>query len=962
MAETNRCPTCDCELPPDAPAGLCPACLLKAGLTSDHVEPGTKSNAHAFSAPSPAELAPHFPQLEILELIGQGGMGAVYKAKQIRLDRIVALKVLPKDAERGQEFADRFNREAKAMARLSHPNIIAIHDYGEAGGWFYFVMEFVDGVNMRQAMKSEPIKPNDALAVVTQICDALQYAHEENVVHRDIKPENILLTRKGKVKIADFGLAKLLGMSPMDRHLTATQQVMGTIGYMAPEQMEGSKAVDHRADIYALGVVFYELLTGELPMGRFAPPSQKVQVDIRIDEVVLKSLEREPSRRYQSASQIKHEVERISAGPATVVSAVPVTAPNALSTRLTWLGMVLLTLGIVELAAGLASVFSLMDVMHRQVHARDASHPMVQLGYGLVWVDFIGLSVLVVAAGLLILFRRLRVVAILGSFAAMLPFATVGAMIVPNRAELMRDFNLIQWLGVAGIPLGVWGLVELIRPETMSLFRWPVLPLLATVWRFLYPRFLNSTLLTTVACAFFLAVMMGTPWSVPSRPDALGSALRYLRVSDDYRYFTAFGEGTAAVGLTASTIIFLIVTWSCTLKSVAWRPIITLFGGLAVLALGVCYASRFPRDPREREVFEVGLYATFWAGGILCLNGAWRLSRWFARERPLTPHATSSATNASPIRIQSQVPVRRRVIMWLAASIALIAIVSLVIWIANGPGFMNLFGTELVQTGTIPVQAGRDGQVNFVNPYERPPNIRFINQPFSDQTGIVDVTTNGFRWKNYATDGPEALFSTRDLNWEARGERKSNRPAKGDRSDDDIQSGTIGTRPGTEGDIKFDEPFGQAPEITLSGLGSQELFVTRVTAWGFHFEYSKNANVNWPEIKWTARGKKMGPGPPRPSRLIGTWSSPDSNWTLKFHPDKKFDEWLPDGKKSGEYEMTDGASFTLISAGTFERITRQYRITKLSENELTIIDRGGPGDKDFQFQRTAVDPPDEKKP
>src|SRR5262245_53883698 len=325
MAETNRCPTCDCELPAGAPAGLCPACLLKAGMTSDHVEPGTRSNSKTFTPPKPAELAPHFPQLEILELIGQGGMGAVYKAKQIRLDRIVALKVLPKDAERGQEFADRFNREAKAMARLSHPNIIAIHDYGEAGGWFYFVMEFVDGVNMRQAMKAEPIKPSDALAIVTQICDALQYAHEENVVHRDIKPENILLTSKGKVKIADFGLAKLLGMTAIEHHLTATQQVMGSIGYMAPEQLEGSRTVDHRADIYALGVVFYELLTGELPMGRFAPPSQKVQVDIRIDEVVLKSLEKQPSRRYQSASQIKHDVERISAEPARAPG-IPVNA------------------------------------------------------------------------------------------------------------------------------------------------------------------------------------------------------------------------------------------------------------------------------------------------------------------------------------------------------------------------------------------------------------------------------------------------------------------------------------------------------------------------------------------------------------------------------------------------------------------------------------------------------------
>jgi hypothetical protein len=154
------------------------------------------------------------------------------------------------------------------------------------------------------------------LAIVPQICDALQYAHDQGVVHRDIKPENILLDRSGRVKIADFGLAKMLGKGPDDFTLTRSQQVMGTPRYMAPEQIEKPLMVDHRADIYSLGVVLYEMLTGELPLGRFVPPSHKVQLDVRIDEVVLRALEKEPERRFQRASQVKSELASASQGPA----------------------------------------------------------------------------------------------------------------------------------------------------------------------------------------------------------------------------------------------------------------------------------------------------------------------------------------------------------------------------------------------------------------------------------------------------------------------------------------------------------------------------------------------------------------------------------------------------------------------------------------------------------------------
>ena len=288
--------------------------MLKAGLASQTEGPGGVSpqgTKIVQPPPSPAEIASLFPQLEILECLGRGGMGVVYKARQPRLNRLVALKILARDKEQDGQFAERFTREAQTLARLNHPNIVTVHDFGEAGGHCYLVMEFVDGLNLRQVLLTRKMPPDQALAIVPMICEALQYAHEQGIVHRDIKPENILLDKQGRVKIADFGIAKMLGVEAGHQALTGAKDVMGTPHYMAPEQVEKPLTVDHRADIYSLGVVFYEMLTGELPLGKFAPPSKKVQIDVRLDEVVLHTLEKEPERRYQQASQLKTDVETI---------------------------------------------------------------------------------------------------------------------------------------------------------------------------------------------------------------------------------------------------------------------------------------------------------------------------------------------------------------------------------------------------------------------------------------------------------------------------------------------------------------------------------------------------------------------------------------------------------------------------------------------------------------------------
>jgi serine/threonine protein kinase len=314
------CPVCGAALAPGAPHGLCPRCLL-AGASSP-TEPDSASGQRP-APPDLAQVAAAFPQLEILGLIGAGGMGAVFKARQAGLDRLVALKVLPAPLAARPAFVERFHREARLLARLGHPHIVAVHDFGTAGGFPYLLMEFVDGANLRQAMQAGRFTPAQALAVIPQICAALQYAHDRGVLHRDIKPENILLDAAGRVKIADFGIAKLLGPRGADVSLTRTGAQLGTPAYMAPEQIETPAAVDHRADIYSLGVVFYEMLTGELPLGRFAPPSQKTPLDARVDEIVLRALAKERELRQQSAQEVKTQVEEVTASSEGRVATIP---------------------------------------------------------------------------------------------------------------------------------------------------------------------------------------------------------------------------------------------------------------------------------------------------------------------------------------------------------------------------------------------------------------------------------------------------------------------------------------------------------------------------------------------------------------------------------------------------------------------------------------------------------------
>lgn len=241
--DRETCPSCEAEIPEGAPLGLCPACVLKEAV----VETGDASETipHLWEPPTVQEVAAAFPDLEVMELIGCGGMAAVYKARQTRLDRTVALKLLPKAMAQDAGFRERFEREGRMLAKLSHPNIVGVHDFGESGGFHYLLMEFVSGVNLRQAMQAGRFTPEQALKLVPEVCSALQFAHEAGVLHRDIKPGNILLDTQGRVKIADFGIAKMIGATaPMEATLTMTG-ALGTPQDMAPEQIENPREVDY---------------------------------------------------------------------------------------------------------------------------------------------------------------------------------------------------------------------------------------------------------------------------------------------------------------------------------------------------------------------------------------------------------------------------------------------------------------------------------------------------------------------------------------------------------------------------------------------------------------------------------------------------------------------------------------------------------------------------------------------
>ncbi len=289
--------------------------------SSPNPPPKTTGGGWRWEPPTPAELQEIMPQYEVHLLVGRGGMGAVYKGTQLSLDRAVAIKLLPPAIEQQDlAFAERFKNEARLMGRMNHPAIVSVYDFGRTSdGQLYFVMEYVDGTDVQRMIAREgKLPPEHALAITAHLCDALGYAHKQGIVHRDIKPSNVLIDIEGRVKVADFGLAKLSDKTK-NSGLTQTGMAMGTPDYVAPESLMYGSDVDGRADIYAVGVMLYQMLTGDIPRGMFKMPSQKFQsIDPRFDAIIRRALEHDREERYQSSQELRQALDVILTTPRAV--------------------------------------------------------------------------------------------------------------------------------------------------------------------------------------------------------------------------------------------------------------------------------------------------------------------------------------------------------------------------------------------------------------------------------------------------------------------------------------------------------------------------------------------------------------------------------------------------------------------------------------------------------------------
>ena len=332
------CRKCGAAIPPDSPQHSCGACLLETGLGSDEPVAGVDSSAvAAYSAEAaakagsakvddPGRASPmlmDFGDYELLEQIGRGGQGVVFRARQKSLNRTVALKVISLGQWASKAHLKRFRLEAEAAARLEHPGIVPIHEVGERDGSCYFSMKFVEGGQLDEVARREPMPIRRAVELIAKVARTVHYAHEHGILHRDIKPGNILLDAKGEPHLTDFGLARLV---ESESSVTHTLDVLGTPSYMAPEQAVGNNAaVSSATDVYGLGAVLYQLLTGQPPFaGGTTYETIKLLLDTeprqprlvksenrsRLSTICLKCLEKDPKRRYSSALALAEDLER----------------------------------------------------------------------------------------------------------------------------------------------------------------------------------------------------------------------------------------------------------------------------------------------------------------------------------------------------------------------------------------------------------------------------------------------------------------------------------------------------------------------------------------------------------------------------------------------------------------------------------------------------------------------------
>jgi tRNA A-37 threonylcarbamoyl transferase component Bud32 len=335
LPDGARCEQCGETLAGDAPAGLCPKCLLRTAI-----EYGAGQTL--------SPMLPHlryFGDYELLDEIARGGMGVVYRARQVSLDRQVAVKMMRPGLLATETEIQRFRAEARTAASLQHPNIVAIHEVGEFEGLHYFSMDLVKGPSLAALVREKPLGPDEAARHVRTLAEAVEYAHSKGVLHRDLKPSNVLLDPAGRPRITDFGLAR-----PLEGEADAGAKIVGTPAYMPPEQAEGEQELGPASDVYSLGAILYELLTG-LPPFRggqneiirqvkeaqpIAPSALNPQVGRELDAICLHCLEKDPAQRYRTAGALAAALERNDHAapgrrPALALAAIAVSALAALA-------------------------------------------------------------------------------------------------------------------------------------------------------------------------------------------------------------------------------------------------------------------------------------------------------------------------------------------------------------------------------------------------------------------------------------------------------------------------------------------------------------------------------------------------------------------------------------------------------------------------------------------------------
>src|SRR5262245_36328232 len=337
MGGLRKCERCGAALPDEGWEGLCPKCLVRVSLETPALAadasggpPGGSGKSEIENPKSPLGKVRYFGDYELLEEIAHAGMGVVFKARQVSLNRIVALKMILAGPYASKDFVQRFRTEAEAAAKLQHPNIVAIHEVGEHEGHHYFSMDYVEGQNLAQLVRDKPLPAQRAAAYVKTIAEAIHYAHQQGILHRDLKPSNVLIDQFDQPRVTDFGLAKRLAPdsqpSTQDSHLTQTGQVLGTPNYMPPEQASGKRGeIGPRTDVYSLGAILYFLLTARPPF--FAETfeetlSQVLNADVPslrllnasiprdLETICLKCLEKDPMRRYDSAQVLAEDLNR----------------------------------------------------------------------------------------------------------------------------------------------------------------------------------------------------------------------------------------------------------------------------------------------------------------------------------------------------------------------------------------------------------------------------------------------------------------------------------------------------------------------------------------------------------------------------------------------------------------------------------------------------------------------------